>query len=133
MLSPILFVHDIEASIQFYTEILGFEHGWSMPPGANGKTDFACVRFAGVEVLLGTLDFVSPGDKDKRGTGIQIYLEVPSEMNIDAIYTQAKTGGARITRDLEDRGWGERTFNVKDLDGYQYMLAQRTVKPESRS
>jgi uncharacterized glyoxalase superfamily protein PhnB len=133
MLSPILSVQDIEASITFYTEILGFEHGWSMPPGPNGKTDFACVRFAGAEILLGTLDFVAPGDEDKRGTGIQLYLEVPADRNIDAIYERAKTGQAKITRAIENRDWGERGFNVKDPDGYHYMIAQRINKSEERS
>lgn len=131
MLSPILAVHDIEASILFYREVLGFEHGWSMPPGADGKTDFACVRFAGAEVLLGTMDFVAAGDEAQRGTGIQLYLEVPAEMNIDSLYERAKNGGANITRAIEDRDWGERAFNVKDPDGYHYMLAQRIAKPEA--
>jgi uncharacterized glyoxalase superfamily protein PhnB len=130
MLSPILSVRDIEASIAYYTGTLGFEHAWSMPPSANGKTDFACVRFAGAEVLLGTMDFVPAGDEEKRGTGIQLYLEVPAEMDINAIYQKAKAEGAFITRELEDRDWGERAFNVKDPDGYHYMLAQRIPKAQ---
>jgi uncharacterized glyoxalase superfamily protein PhnB len=133
MLSPILSVQDIEASIAFYTTKLGFEHAWSMPPGADGKTDFACVRFAGAEVLLGTMAFVATGDEDKRGTGIQLYFEVSPDMNISTIYQQARDSGVNITRELEDRDWGERTFNFKDLDGYRYMMAQRIPKAEANA
>jgi uncharacterized glyoxalase superfamily protein PhnB len=131
VLSPILSVQDIEASIAFYTEKLSFEHSWSMPPGEDGKTDFACVRFAGADVLLGTMEFVAQGDESKRGTGIQLYLEVPIEINIDTIYQKAKSTGAIITREIEDRDWGERTFNFKDPDGYHYMMAQRIPKTEA--
>lgn len=131
MLSPILAVTDVDASIAFYTQKLGFEHGWSMPPNTNGKTDFACVKLADAEVLLGVTEgFVQPADLDKRGTGVQIYIELPSEMDIDAIYSQAQTGGVNITRAIENRDWGERAFNFKDPDGYSFMLAKRLPKNE---
>lgn len=129
MLSPILAVKDVDASIAFYTQKLGFEHGWSMPPGTDGKTDFACVRLAGSEVLLGiTEGFVEPGDLDKRGTGVQIYIELPADFDIDGLYNRAQSNGVNITRTIEDRDWGERAFNCKDLDGYSYMLAKRIPK-----
>ena len=128
MIAPILAVVDIEASIEFYTQKLGFTHEWSMPPGVNGKTDFACVKLDGSEILLGTMDFVAQGDESKRGTGIQLYIELSSSVDIDAIYTQAKSTGVNITRPIEDRDWGERAFNFKDPDGYHYMLAKRIPK-----
>lgn len=33
MLSPILALVDVDASIAFYTQKLGFTHNWNMPPG----------------------------------------------------------------------------------------------------
>ncbi len=129
MLSPILAVKDIEASIEFYTQKLGFKHEWSMPPGANGKTDFACVGFDGSEILLGTLEgYVAAGDEAKRGIGIQLYIELSSGIDIDSLYNQAKTSGVAITREIADRDWGERAFTFKDPDGYNYMLAKRIAK-----
>jgi uncharacterized glyoxalase superfamily protein PhnB len=124
MLSPILSVQDIDDSIDFYVRKLGFSHNWSLP-GADGKTNLASVKLGQVEILLGTIDFVAPEDIRKRGTGIQMYINLPNEMNIDAIYERARGSGANITREIEDRDWGERTFSVKDGDGYHYMFAQR--------
>lgn len=126
MLSPILACVDVDASIACYTQKLGFEHAWSMPPNESGKTEFACVKLGDAEILLGVVEgFVSPEDLAKRGTGIQLYIDLPASLNIDSLYTQAKSSGAAITREIEDRDWGERTFNVKDADGYNLMLAQR--------
>lgn len=127
ILSPILSVHNIDASIAFYVEKLGFEKSWSMPD-EKGVTSFACVRLGAAEILLGTIDFVPAEDRGKLGTGIQIYVEVPAQTDIDTLYAQAREGGAPITRAIENRDWGERAFSVKDLDGYHLMLAQRPPK-----
>jgi uncharacterized glyoxalase superfamily protein PhnB len=134
MLSPILACVDVDASIAYYTRKLGFEHTWSMPPNENGKTEFACVKLGDAEILLGVVEgFVAPEDLTKRGTGIQLYIALPTSLNIDTLYTQAKVASATITREIEDRDWGERTFNVKDADGYNLMLAQRTDKTTTAS
>jgi uncharacterized glyoxalase superfamily protein PhnB len=129
MLSPILATSDVDASIAFYTQKLGFEHAWSMPPNADGKTDFACVRLAGSEVLLGVTEgFVELEDMAKRGTGIELYIELPADFDLDGLYERAQAAGVNITRPLEDRDWGERTFHFSDPDGYRYMLAKPLPK-----
>ena len=127
MLSPILSCEDVEASIDFYVQKLSFSKAWAMS-GDDGKANFACVKLGDAEILLGTIDFVALEDRNKRGIGIQIYVEVPKDINIDTLYQAAKSGDANITRDIEDRDWGERTFSVKDGDGYHLMLAQRVEK-----
>ena len=132
MLSPILSCVDVDTSIAYYTQKLGFEHAWSMPPNENGKTEFACVKLGDADILLGVVEgFVAPEDLDKRGIGLQIYIDLPATIDIDKLYVQAQSSGANITREIEDRNWGERTFNVKDADGYNLMLAQRIQKPGS--
>ncbi len=124
MLSPILSVQDIDSSIVYYTEKLGFEHVWTMPDDA-GKSFFACVRLGTAEILLGTIDFVEEEKRAYRGVGVQLYIELSKTMDIDALYEQAKSSGAAITREIENRDWGERVFNVNDPDGFNLMIAQR--------
>lgn len=124
MISPILSVADIEASITFYTEKLGFTHEWSMTD-ENNKPTFSCVKLGDAEVMLGVLEgFVEEADRDRLGKGVQLFIRLPQEIDVDALYTQAKTSGATITRELETRDWGERTFSVKDLDGYHFMISK---------
>lgn len=89
MLSPILACLDVDASIAYYTQKLGFEHAWSMSPNEHGKTDFACVKLGDAEILLGVVEgFVAPEDLEKRGIGLQIYIDLPATFNIDTLYAQ---------------------------------------------
>ncbi|MBX3047569.1 MAG: hypothetical protein KIT46_08930 [Anaerolineales bacterium] len=64
----------------------------------------------------------------KRGTGVQIYINLGEGLNIDAIYKAAQDSGALITKEIETRDWGERAFNASDLDGYNLMIAQQLKK-----
>lgn len=128
MLSPILACVDIDRAISYYTDKLGFSCGFTMP-GDDGKTSFASVKLGDAEILLGVLDgFVAPEDRDRRGIGVQIYVMVPDEIDITALYDRARESGADITRTIQDREWGERAFNARDLDGYNLMFAQRIPK-----
>ncbi|MBZ0294873.1 MAG: hypothetical protein K8L99_20090 [Anaerolineae bacterium] len=129
MLSPILACLDVSKSIEYYTQKLTFELAWSMPPNEEGKTEFACVRLGEAEILLGVTEgFVNAEDMDKRGIGIQIYINLPESLKIDELYTHAQTQGAIITRAIQTRDWGERAFTVNDLDGYNLMIAQQAPK-----
>src|SRR5262245_46906156 len=104
MVSPILAVSDVDASIAFYTQKLGFQHNWSMPPGADVKPTSASVKLGDAEILLGTIEgYVEPQDVPKRGTGIQLYIALPADADIDALYQRAQANGVNITRPIEDR------------------------------
>ena len=126
MLSPILACANVPKAIDYYTQKLGFELAWSMPPNDKGETEFACVKLADAEILLGVTEgFVEAADLDKRGIGIQIYINLPLSVSILSLYEVAKERGAIITRELETREWGERAFIVDDADGYELMFAQQ--------
>lgn len=130
MLSPILACADVPKAIDYYTARLGFECAWQMPPNdESDQTEFACVKLGDAEILLGvTAGFVQPEDLSRRGIGIQIYISLPDALDINAIYEKAKVSGAHITREIETRPWGERAFNVRDLDGYNLMIAQTVAR-----
>ena len=127
MLSSILACEDVAKSIRYYTEKLGFELAWEMPPNDEGTVEFACVKLAKAEILLGIIEgFVQKADIDKRGIGIQIYINLPESISIDALYEQATKSGADIIHPLETRDWGETVFTVNDIDGYNLMFAQES-------
>jgi len=129
MLSPILACEDVAKAIEYYTEKLGFELAWQMPPDDEGKVEFASVKLQDAEILPGVTEgFVEKEDLSKRGTGIQLYINLPSDLDIDELYNKAQSNGAIITREIETRAWGERAFNASDLDGYNLMFAQQIEK-----
>ena len=122
--SPILSVMDIDASVTFYTGTLGFERTFVMTD-ANGKPNFVGVRLGGANIMIGPAEgFVEAADLPKRGTGIQLHIEVPTNMQIDDLYAKAQNAGANITQAVADREWGERVFTLNDPDGYDLMFAQ---------
>jgi len=124
MLSVILACTDVSKAIAYYVDKLGFELAWEMPPNDDGQTEFAGVKLGDAEIMLGVTEgFVAPEDLDKRGTGVQIYIRLPKAFAIDDVYARAEAAGATITRPLETRNWGERSFNVRDADGYNLMIA----------
>ena len=131
MLSPILACSNVSRSIDYYTQRLGFELAWQMPPNEAGETEFACVRLGDAEILLGVTEgYVNAEDMDKRGIGVQIYINLPDSLRIDDIYAHAQAHGAIITREIENRDWGERAFNATDIDGYNLMVAQQMTQAQ---
>jgi uncharacterized glyoxalase superfamily protein PhnB len=124
MLSPILSVKNVADSIRFYCNSLGFEEGFQMKDEA-GIVNFAMVKLGTVEILIGPMEgFVAEADRERLGLGIQLHIALPAEIDIDALYSKAQAASANITRQIENREWGERAFNLKDPDGYHYMFTK---------
>lgn len=127
MFSAILACMDVSQAIRYYVDKLGFELAWEMPPNDDGQTEFAGVKLGDAEIMLGvTAGYVEPEDLRKRGLGVQLYVRLPKTISIDDVYAKAEAVGATITRPLETRQWGERSFNVRDADGYNLMIAAET-------
>jgi uncharacterized glyoxalase superfamily protein PhnB len=130
MISPILACTSVQKAIGYYTECLGFELAWAMPPNEKGETEFAGVTLGTDEIMLGVTEgFVDKADLGKRGVGIQIYINLPESIEIQTYFDQVSKQGAMILKPLEVRPWGEKAFTAKDLDGYSLMFAQ-TPAPE---
>jgi len=127
MLSPILACADVEKSIAHYTQILGFQLAWQMPADESDNITFAAVKLGDAEIMLGiTEGFVKQANMPNRGIGVQLYINLPENVSIEAIYNHCREKGANIIKELQTREWGEKAFNVTDPDGYQLMIAQQS-------
>jgi lactoylglutathione lyase len=117
-----LFVPDVETSVRFYTEKLGFglmrlERG--MIDGQERAT-FAVVGLERAVLLiahrsLGGAPAVPPG-----GGAIHIRIMVD---DVDALHRRAKDNGVVIANDIADRLYGLRDFIVDDPDGFRLRFA----------
>jgi len=119
MISPILNVKDIDASVMFYTDKLGFAHAFSLP-GPDGKNAFAFVNL-GSDVNLGLNQDATtahPGD----GVDFMIYL--PEDTDIDQTFSEIQGRGVAIEAEIKTHYWGDRTFSVRDPDGYRLTFAK---------
>jgi uncharacterized glyoxalase superfamily protein PhnB len=115
-------VRDVDASVKFYADKLGFQHQFSMA-GPEGETIFAMVGL-GPAIVIG---FGRNTATEQRGQGVMFMLYVPDDVDLDRHYESVKDKGVAIVEEIGDRYWGDRTYSIKDPDGYLLSFA-RTVK-----
>lgn len=121
MIMPIFTVQDVDASIAFYTEKLGFKQDFVMA-GPDGKNTFGIVSLGKATLGLG----IAP-DQPRGGAGVDFMVFVPDEADLDKHYADVQAKGVKIVAPIEDKYWGDRTYSIRDLDGYHLTFA-KTVK-----
>jgi catechol 2,3-dioxygenase-like lactoylglutathione lyase family enzyme len=125
-LVPELVCSDIERSLAFYTDVLGFEVAYARP-----EERFAYLDREGAQLMLEEWtehswvlgEFTQP-----YGRGINLEIEVSDAAALLAAVTAAD---ARVYRPIEDRWYragdglvGNRQFVVEDPDGYLLRFAE---------
>jgi len=109
-IAPQFFTRNLEATLAYYTEALGFEclGTWNDPPV------YAIVARDGHRIHFRVAD--SPArDPDKYADELlDAYLFVE---NADALFAEYAARGVEFTRALGDTPWESREFVVKDCDG----------------
>lgn len=106
----ILYSEDIVRSLNYYVEILGFEHQWAWgdPPtfGGVSKDD--------VEIF-----FCEKG-QGNPGTWLSIMLD-----NVDEYYEAIQAKGAQIVAPPDSKEWNIREMLVRDPDGHMIRFGHR--------
>ncbi len=69
----------------------------------DNATTFSSAIPGDSEILIGTIDFVAPADRDRFGAGIQLYFHIQSYTDIDQLFKRAIDGGANVVKDSEYR------------------------------
>ena len=66
-----------------------------------------------------------------RGAGVNLYITVDDDVDIDAFYARVRERGATVTQEIADQFWGHRHFTIVDPDGYSLSFAKnvREVSP----
>ncbi|MBW3494265.1 VOC family protein [Bacillus sp. FDAARGOS_1420] len=113
-----LFVADLQKSIQFYEEILGFNF--------FNKTEKSAVMRLNDFALLLTPDYIlhkdhylRKGGLTPKGKGIEIIVAV---QNVEQIYEHVLERDYLIESALQPQPWGMRDFRLSDPDGYYLRI-----------
>lgn len=118
-----LFTDDMEATVNFYKNVLGFQ---SLKKSTN---TYQPIRRG--EVILGIGLLKSLGDDHyfepnepttKFGYGLEIVLEVD---NIHSIYNKVKSSGVKILANLKKQPWGLTDFRLTDPNGYYVRVTSK--------
>jgi uncharacterized glyoxalase superfamily protein PhnB len=112
--TPILVVRDIQQSVAYYRDALGFlvDFTFGEPP-----------TYAGVyrgAVLL-HLQAESQADRPAGASAVYVYVE-----DADRTHAELRERGARIEKEPQDYPYGLRDFDVRDLDGNRLVIASPT-------
>ena len=126
-LTPNLLVANVERSLAFYVDVLGFTRGMSVPD--ESPLVFASVTSGEVEIFLndaaaGIKEYPMFADRPLGATGT-LYLEVDG---VDALHDRLKDA-VKIVMPIVTQFYGVREFAFEDPDGYIITLAER--QPQS--
>jgi catechol 2,3-dioxygenase-like lactoylglutathione lyase family enzyme len=116
-ITPSLTVNDIEKSVRFYTDVLGFivRERWE----EGGQLQGVMLKAGGCEIGLSQDDWAKGRDR-KKGEGMRLWCETAQD--VDALAARIKSAGGRLTQEPRDE-MGGRNLWVDDLDGYHLSLS----------
>ncbi len=112
-IEPSLTVDDLERSIRFYTDVLGFFVAERWTEGAVLR---GVMLKAGACQLALTQDDWSKGRHRQKGQGLRLWCKTAQD--IDALARRIVAEGGRPTDGPTDQSWGARSLTVMDPDGF---------------
>ena len=107
---------DLEASLRFYRDAIGFAVARTFENG--GKVVAAVVAAGHCHIVLNQDDGKLGWDRIK-GQGFYLQIGVASVADVDAAATRIRAAGGTLASEPEDKPWGARMFQFKDLDGFK--------------
>jgi catechol 2,3-dioxygenase-like lactoylglutathione lyase family enzyme len=117
---PQLFVADIKASCDFFTQKLGFSiaftHG-EPPFYAQVKRDGARLNFRCVNDPV-----IDPAVRDREEL-LSAAMTVATADEIEALFLEFQSSGVTFFQNLKNQPWGVRNFIVEDPDGNLLLFA----------
>ena len=123
-LTPNLMVKDVNKTIQFYEETLGFAVIVTVPQ--NGEFNWALVKCGDVDLMLQKRESLIeeiPALKDKEiGGSLTLYIEAT---DIEALFNKVKDKVA-VVQDLHTTFYGKKEFSIEDCNGYVLAFSQRS-------
>ena len=112
--ATVFVVKDVVRSVEYFRDVLGFhtEFTWGQP-----------VCYAGVERGNVTIHLQAASDtKRQPGHGaVNVFVT-----DVDALYEELKSRGARTLNEPKDYPYGMRDFDLEDLDGNRLCFGMST-------
>ncbi|MGA8034675.1 MAG: VOC family protein [Candidatus Acidiferrales bacterium] len=100
---------NVERAIAYYVKTLGFTFGWGDDAGGIGG------------LFRGNCRLFITNTSFREGYGNKIpilfWLNLESKAEVDELFAEWKSSGAKIVSEPEDKPWKLREFTAADLDG----------------
>lgn len=111
---PVLAVHDLVASSQWYVRVLGCSV--SEPDPGN----WVFCKTGAVTFMLGRCPEAVPAGE----LGDHSYVAYLSVTGVDALHRRAVAEGAEILKAPTTEPWGRREMALRSPDGHRFMLGE---------
>ena len=121
---PIIAVGSVDQTRDFYVDTLGFTHMMGVV-GKDGQLDFCSVLLGEAQVMFtrGRPAAVPAGSPQ----AVEVYLEVE---DVDAFHARLQKKGVPLVDPLTLQWWGDRTFKVRDPNGYVLWFYTNVSEPK---
>lgn len=120
--APIYTVNDVEKSLAFYRDVLGF---------SEGERWIVDGQLAGIDLVAGTSHFMIGQDDWKKGrdrvkgVGFRVYCS--TIQSVDDLARRIKERGVALDMEPTDQAWG-REIALTDPDGFKITIVQEAKK-----
>ena len=117
--SPSLTVNDLQKSLAWYRDVVGFglEELWK---DDAGKVMGASLRAGDVAFMIGQDDW-KKGRNRKKGEGFRMFCM--TKANIDDLAKRLEAKGGKLDQGPTDQPWGVRDISLTDPDGFKLTIA----------
>ena len=121
---PTLTVADVDSSLAFYVDKLGFKSDLRLLDD-DGKAFLASVEVGDTVIMFESPDPKAPPDAGRGArSGVKLTICFPDTHDLDAFYTELGRKNVSIACGIGDRFWGNRDFTIRDPDGYHLIMAR---------
>ena len=116
--SPSFTVNDLEKSLGWYRDVLGFvvDQRWE----DKGKLVGAQLRAGNATFMVGQDDWKKGRDR-KKGEGFRMFCT--TTQNVDTLAKRIVAKGGKLDQGPRDQPWGMRDFSLSDPDGFKITIA----------
>jgi len=119
-LSAALTVNDLEGSLTWYLDVLGFTV--HQRHEREGTLMAVSLRAGDVRLLI-SQDNGAKGRERAKGEGFS--LQITTDESIDALAQRAVAAGSTLDTELTDTPWGARMFRLRDPDGFRFTISSQ--------
>lgn len=118
-------VPDIDASVAYYRDTLGFSEGLHIPD-VDGRPRYATVWNGEATIMFHRGEHIPMEGRPFLGIGVTLYIDL-GEQDVASYYRELASRGVQIVKPIADEYWGARAFTIADKDGYHLTFAQQTA------
>lgn len=118
-ISPSITCNDVERSIAWYRDVLGFTVGerWE----EHGRLLGIQMKAGACDLMLNQDDFAKGRDR-KKGEAMRLWFSTTQDL--DELAARVKAHGVVLDRELQTLDWGDRAFALTDPDGIKLTIIE---------